>query len=145
MLISDVTSSGAAPVLEQLLQFSGARHKLIVNNIANKDTPDYRAMDVDPVSFQQELARAVEQRRQTTGGQVGELRLKDSGEISFAGGRLRFTPKTAGTGVLRHDRNNTDIESMMRDLSENAMVHRTATELLRREHDVLRVAITQRV
>lgn len=145
MLIRDVTSSGAAPVLEQLLQFAGARHKLIVNNIANKDTPDYRAMDVDPVSFQAEMARAVAKRRETTGGQVGELRLKDTSELSFAGGRLRITPKTAGAGVLQHDRNNTDIESMMRDLSENAMVHRTATELLRREHDVLRVAITQRV
>lgn len=145
MLIRDVASSGSAPVLEQMLQFAGARHRLIVNNIANKDTPDYRAMDVDPVSFQAELARAVAKRREATGGEVGELRLRDTGEISFAGGRLRLAPKTSGTGVLRHDRNNTDMESMMRDLSENAMAHRTATELLRRQHDVLRVAITQRV
>lgn len=145
MLISDVTSSGATPVLEQLLQFAGARHKLIVNNIANKDTPDYRAMDVNPVAFQAELARAVEARRNATGGEVGQLSLKDTGEISFSGGRMRLTPKTSGIGVLQHDRNNTDIESMMRDLSENAMVHRTATELLRRQNDLIRTAISQRV
>ncbi len=145
MLIGDVTSSGATPALEQLLQFAGARHKLIVNNIANKDTPDYRAMDVDPTAFQAQLARAVQARRNSTGGEVGELALKDTSEISFSGGRLRLTPKTSGSGVLQHDRNNTDIESMMRDLSENAMVHRTATELLRRQNDLLRVAIAQRV
>lgn len=145
MLIGDLASAGSTPVLEQMLQFSGARHRLLVNNIANMHTPDYRSMDVDPVSFQKELARAVEARRRTTGGESGSLRLKDTSEISFTGGRLHLTPKTAGHGVLRHDRNNTDIESMMRDLSENAMVHRTATELLRRQNDVLRVAIAQRV
>lgn len=145
MLISEVTSSGAAPVLERMLQFAGARHRLLVNNIANMHTPDYQVMDVDSVSFQAELARAVKARREQTGGTVGELAMKGTKEVSFMGGKLVLTPKSSGTGVLQHDRNNTDIESMMRDLGENLMVHRTATELMRRENDLLRVAITQRV
>ena len=145
MLIGDIGRSGSGPVLERMFQFAGARQRLLVNNIANMDTPDFRPMDVNPKDFQNALAKAVKERRANTGGERGELRLGSSREIVPGIGSLKLIPKTSGNGVLAHNRNNTDMESMMRDLGENSMVYRTVTDFMRRNTDILRTAISQRV
>ena len=38
-MIDGLTSSEGIATLERLVQFAGQRHRLIVNNIANFDTP----------------------------------------------------------------------------------------------------------
>ena len=59
-MISSVTNSEALPVLERLVQFAGARHRLIVGNIANLDTPEYRPVDASVKGFQAALGRAID-------------------------------------------------------------------------------------
>jgi flagellar basal-body rod protein FlgB len=145
-MIGDLATSGSAPALERTLQFAAARQRLLVHSIANMDTPGFRMMDADPVAFQRVLREAIEQRRAGAGaGDTGDLALKDSAEVDFSPSGLTLIPRTAGRGVLAHDRNNRDVESLMRDLGENSMVYRTTVELLRRHNDTLRTAISQRV
>ena len=40
------------PRLEQTLTFSQKRHELLAGNLANLDTPGYRAKDLDVGDFQ---------------------------------------------------------------------------------------------
>lgn len=144
-LIGDITTHGSTPVLERLVQFAGQRHRLIAHNIANMDTPDFRPLDVSTRGFQAALAKAVEERRARTGGAHGELRLESTEEVLVTGRGLSLRPRTPSGNILYHDRNNRDLERLMQNLAENTMMFRAATDLLRRENDLIRTAISQRL
>lgn len=148
LIFNDLANAGAAPVLEQVLRFAGARQRLLAHNIANIDTPDFRPVDVSPAAFREQLDRAVRKRREERGGQSGELEFEDTEEVSFArgvSGSLTLKPASPSRNVLYHDRNNRDLERLMQSVSENQLMYRTAADLLRRENDLLRSAISQRV
>lgn len=149
MLMAELTSAGAIPVLEATLQFAGARQKLIAHNIANATTPDFRVRDVEPAKFAQVLRDAVNQRRQRNGGSHGSLQVKSSREIDWrehehGGPSMKLTPRSLGEQILFHDRNDRDIERLMQDNAENVAVYRVTAELLRSRYDLLRSAIAER-
>lgn len=146
MFTSDISNSGALPVLKAAVRFSAARTPLLVNNIANASTPDYRPVDVAPASFQRALRDAVKERRSRNGGERGELEMRSSREIGVGrDGSLSLTPRQTGRNVLFHDRNDRDLERMMQDLVENAAAHRVATDLLKSRYELIRAAISERV
>ncbi|MHC5004913.1 MAG: flagellar basal body rod protein FlgB [Planctomycetota bacterium] len=76
-MIDGVTNADSIPVLEQLMRFSGARHRLIAQNVANLSTPEFRPMDLSVEDFQQQLQEAVDQRRERFGPTGGPLRTGD--------------------------------------------------------------------
>jgi flagellar basal-body rod protein FlgB len=144
MIIADVVNSGAIPALEALAQFSGQRHRVIVGQIANLDTPDYRPADVSTTGFQRALGKAIDQRRGAGAGD-GPLALRSTQEVEVGrGGRLTLRPATPTGNVLFHDRGNRDLERTMQSLAENVGVYRLATDLLRSRHESLRLAIRER-
>lgn len=145
MFIDDVLSSGAIPTLEMALRFAGQRQAIIAHNIANMDTPDFRPMDASPAQFRRVLAKAIDERRARTGGMIGELDWRPTGELTRSGnGALKVVPRTAGRGVLFHDRNNRDLERLMQANAENAAAYRVAVDMLKSRHDALRAAIAER-
>ncbi len=147
-MISDLGNSGSMPVLEQMVRFTAQRQKLIAHNIANMDTPDFRQVDASPASFQSQLRRAVVERRSGGGWSAGSvpLPLRDTKEVRFdTHGDMTLRPGSPSGNVLYHDRNNRDLEGLMQDLAENGMAFRLATDLLQRENNLLRTAISQRV
>lgn len=146
MFINELTSAGAIPVLEASMRFAAQRQKLIAHNIANFSTPDFRPLDVSVPAFQQALRQAVRARRQSTGGEHGELPLKDTSEVQFGrDGSLRLTPRTPSGNILFHDRNNRDFERTMQDLVENTAAFRVASDLLRSRYQLLNAAVAERV
>lgn len=52
------------PILEQVVQFTEARHTVLAGNIANMDTPGYKARDLSVEDFQKRLGEAIDARRQ---------------------------------------------------------------------------------
>ena len=145
-MIDGLVNSGSLPALGASLQFSGARQRIIANNIANIETPNFRPVDVDPTHFQRLLGEAIDERRERTGGMHGDLRMGESRQIEAGpDGQLVLRPRTASRNVLFHDRNNRDLERMMQDLVENAGAFRVASDLLRSRVGILRTAISQRV
>lgn len=145
-LIDHVTNSGALPSLAQTIQFAARRQGLLAHNIANISTPDFQHQDVSPEAFQSALKDAIEDRRSRTGGETGRFEFKGTRQIRLTSQGLRLEPDApSGHGVLAHDRNNRDLESMMQNLSENMGVYRVATELMRTQAGTLGVAISERV
>lgn len=132
MLLSDLSNSGALSSLTATLSMAGRRQRELVHNIANMDTPDFRPRESDIRAFQRQLREAVDRRRESPGAIEAVPDALDPN-------------RSPSRNILYHDRNNRDVETMMKDLAENALTFRLASDLIRRENDLLRVAISQRV
>ena len=146
MLLDDVLSSGALPALEATIRFAGQRNRLIGHNIANISTPNFQQKDVSPKDFQKWLSEAVEARRARNGGMHGGLKLESDRQFrATRDGSFSINPLSSVGGILAHDRNNRDLESLMQDLTENLSAYQLATDLMRSRMGTLGVAISQRV
>jgi len=134
-------------VLERTIQFASQRHRLILHNIANISTPNFRPSDVDPKAFTDALADAVHRRRATHPGlrTAQPIRPKDTAEIKYADSSMTLKPTPKGEGLLLHDGSDGDLEGLMSDLAENTLAHRGATELLRARYSLLQTAIRERI
>lgn len=144
MSLAGLTDWGATPTLEAMIRFAGERQRLIAHNIANINTPNFNQLDLSPTQFQQQLSEAVDKRRKTADSEP--LELEDTGEVTPGpGGSMSFNPSTPRGGILRHDRNNSDLERLMQDQAENLMVYRQALDLLKSRSDLMRSALAQRV
>jgi flagellar basal-body rod protein FlgB len=91
-------------VLEKMLDVAAFRQKVLASNIANADTPGYKAKDI---SFQKELDKAIEGSK----GQDHEVY-----EI------VTTMPNRDGNTV------NLDIE--MAKVAENTLIYNAATQLM---------------
>lgn len=146
VFIDQLSNAGALPSLELTMRFAAQRQQLIAHNIANVSTPDFIPLDASPREFQRVLGDAVDRRRGETGGMQGELAWDETRELTRdTRGELRIEPSTPSGNVLFQDRNNRDLEKMLQDLSENAAVFRTASELMRTQVNQLQRAIAERV
>ena len=139
-MIDGVTNSDSIPVLEQVMRFSGARHRLIAHNIANLSTPDFRPMDLSIEGFREQLREAVDARREEFGNAGGALRLGQAGD-----GDTELQAHPIGENILFHDGNDRDLERTMQDLVENFMTFRLAAQFLRSRFDLVNTAIRERL
>lgn len=144
-MIDGLTNADSIPVLERLMQFAGQRHRIIVHNIANLDTPHFRPVDVDPREFQHQLREAVEARRETSGAAGGDLKLQNSRTVEVSEDGLTLKPNASGRNILFHDRNDRDPERIMQDLVENFSAFRAAADLLRSRYELINTAIRERL
>jgi flagellar basal-body rod protein FlgB len=144
-MIQGLLTSGALPALERSIQFAAARHQQITHSIANLSTPNYRPTDLPPEDFQQALARAVEDRRQRTGGPNGELKMGDTRHMRFRDDGIEIREQHVNDNILFHDRNNRSLEHLMQNLAENAMTHNAAIEMLKSEFNLMETAIRERL
>ncbi|HXZ40855.1 MAG TPA: flagellar biosynthesis protein FlgB [Terriglobales bacterium] len=105
-------------LLEKFLDVTSQRHKLVVGNMANVDTPGYQTKDID---FQGELQRAV------------------------AAGPASFTPVVRSVqGLLqRPDGNNVSLDREGLLLAETQMQFGLGVQLLRHEFQNLLYAINE--
>lgn len=131
MFVDRLLNQGNAPLLENWLNFTSARHRLIAENVVNISTPNYRQKDLSVEKFQEMLQGWVEQRQD---GQSADGPPDISGEIE--------TPRR---GVLFHDGTNRSMEQLMTDQAKNALMHNLAIELLRKQFQTMEMALRERV
>ena len=144
-MIKGLFSYGSMPVLERMVQFTGARQQMIAHNIANLDTPYYKPVDLDPAQFQAQLRDALDRRSRKPNAMRRELDLRGNQQVRIRDGAMRFTPQQKNENILFHDHNNRDVERTMQDLVENTLAHRASIELLKSEFSLLKTAIRERV
>src|SRR3954453_6679446 len=68
MFIDRLLSGQSGPVLEKVIQFTAARHRLIVENIANVDTPGYIQKDLSAKKVEKALLEHIGLRNQRANG-----------------------------------------------------------------------------
>jgi flagellar basal-body rod protein FlgB len=144
MFISSVTDRGPVPALVKTLAFNEARLRVIAENVANYDTPGYKAKRLDAKAFQKALRRALAERGDDP---RKPLVIADTDQLSTGpDGMLRARPGDQPVeNVLFHDRTNVSIERQMADLAETNVVYEQATSLLQNKYNGLRRAIRGRV
>lgn len=91
-------------LLEHMLDVAAFRNKILTSNIANADTPGYKAKDI---SFQEEMEKAV-----------------------ASGGKSEYTIYESGTTMSERDGNTVNLDIEMAKVAENTLIYDTAAELM---------------
>jgi len=103
-------------LLSKAVEYTEIRHRLLSNNIANLDTPNYKAVDL---KFEDALKAAIE-------GKEEEPRL------------VLYT----SNGELRTDGNTVEIEEQIVKMIENSVLHSGFVNLLKMKFRMLESAIS---
>ena len=130
--IIDKLFDRTVPGLEKQLDLTLRRHEAISSNIANAETPQYRAVDVN---FERELEAAF-------GGKTGTLAKTDARHIDEQGSQPAHLTQDY-TGATKADGNNVDIDLQMGKLAYNSGQYTIATGLMRKKLSVLRRIISE--
>jgi len=140
-MLERLIGSGTTAALEQMAALTEARQKLLAENIANVDTPGYRRKRLDLSEFQEALAEALERHRQG-----GPMPLATTSQVQRdERGRMILRPAVEpAENVTFHDGSNSRIERDMTEMSKNLLLHQVAVELLRRQYQMLEMAIRGR-
>jgi flagellar basal-body rod protein FlgB len=130
--------SSTIPILEQVVNFSQARHTVLAGNIANLDTPGYRTRDLSVEDFQSRLRKAVETRHKPTGsvsiGNRTDERVPDIAKVA----------EDVET-ILYHDDSNVGVEYQVTEMVKNQMQHNLALTIMSNQMNLLETAISERV
>jgi len=130
----------ALSLAEQTVAFSQTRHKVLAGNVANRDTPGYRARDLSTEVFQQRLQEAVAARRSgpvSPGDpQRGLVEAARQPGVEPASGDLQ--------GMLYHDLSAVSMEEQMAEIAKNHGLHNLALAILRSQFSLLNAAISER-
>lgn len=121
--------------IEQLsrgLAFAGGRHEAISRNIANADTPGYRAQDLVLDDVRRAQAPSVP-------GEVAPSLLP----LGEAGRRPRLV--YTGESTPRGDGNDVNVERQLSHLAENQLFHHALVQTLTSQFTALKQAISGRV
>ena len=144
MWIERLTNSRTLHALELTAAFAEQRHRLLAENIANIDTPDYQTRQLDPKAFQAALRVALDRAR--ADGR-NRLELRDDAQVSTdPDGKLVTRPTTRpAENVLFHDGRNASLEKLMTDVQSNALDYQLASRLLSKRFEELLAAIRGRM
>ena len=126
---------GAISVLQKSLNRASMRHRVITSNIANIDTPNYKAFEV-----------VMEDVRPQKGGfsKSLELVLTESQHLNGrrqASNQVKIKASQPPPFNLRADGNTVDLDRTMGKLAENTIMYRTAALLIRRKFQGLKNVI----
>jgi len=130
------------PILSMLrtrLQWTQERQRVLAENVANADTPDYRARDLMPPKF--------EAPGQVTVASVPGVSLvrTESGHLAgFGGGGSPFRTDNNNKYEVRPSNNAVSLEDQMMKVAANQMDFQAATALYTRSLNLIKTAIGKR-
>jgi flagellar basal-body rod protein FlgB len=118
--------SNGFQTLEQALDYAALKQKVIAHNIANVDTPNFKAKEVQ---FRSEFQRALEAYR------------TDPRHFEFKGNINKFLVTTKSDLAYNHNRNNVDVDKEMSDLAANQIYYHALIERLNGKFNTLKTVI----
>lgn len=131
--IFDKTTSS----LGAALNFRQLRHGVTSSNIANAETPGYKAKVVE---FEDALSRAIDlEGASTMTTSSPEHYALGPGAISNARAGVYDNPDVNVT----NDQNTVDMEKEMASLQENSILYKAALQLINKKLGALRYAVTE--
>ena len=148
-MLSSLFQSSSLPTLEQVVNFTEARHGVLAGNIANLDTPGYKTRDLSPELFQQRLQEAIKTKNQpispTSLGDVADLSPEYVAERQDKQLAAFSKVKDSMKSILRHDGDDVSMEKQVNEMMKNQQQHNLAIGIMTAQFRLLRAAITERV
>ncbi|MBI5741665.1 MAG: flagellar basal body rod protein FlgB [Nitrospirae bacterium] len=114
--------------LERIVQAANIRQKVITSNIANADTPGYKAKDV---KFDNLLGKEM------------KLLTTDAKHIGGSGSGGASGKTSIEENLSWEDRNNVELNVEVAKMTENALLHDTAVTILSSKIRMYKMAITR--
>ncbi len=126
---------GTISSLQKTLNRGSLRHRVLTSNIANIDTPNYKAFEV-----------VMEDVRQGKDSSARPLTLIRTGPRHLNGRRqtsddVKIKQSDPSPLNLRADGNTVDLDRTMGKLAENTILYRTAAQLIKKKFQGLRNVI----
>jgi flagellar basal-body rod protein FlgB len=128
---SKITFSGTDSYLRAAMSGLAARQRAIANNVANVDTPGFKASEV---RFEDALKSAISRNGSKSSGSL------DQTSLNAAASRSTLVDATA----TRADGNNVDIDREMEMLSEANLNYSALTQVMSTRIGILRNVINGR-
>lgn len=113
------------------------RHQVITANVANAETPGFRALGY---GFEEQLKGLANANEPLAVKTSNEKHLKNP--YTRVDGRVYPDVFIKPTESIPHDGNTVDMDREMAELAQNQILYRSAVELLNRKIGLLRYAIT---
>jgi|ERR1700688_430556 len=136
MAITDI------PILSMLrtrLEWAQARQKVLAENVANADTPNFRGRDVAAPKFEEPAQVA------TTAVTTVSLTRTESNHIAGVGqSESAFRTESGGNYEVRPTGNAVNLEEEMMKVAANQMDYQAATALYTRSLNLLKIALGKR-
>ncbi len=125
--------------LERSLDLRSRKHSAIVSNVANIDTPNYKAFDV---MVEDELKKLDP----STGvGKGVRMETTRSGHMEPQRNPVRLTTTRPDDGsdsyVKRHDGNTVDLDNEMAAMAENSLMYSLSAQIVAKKFQALRNVI----
>ncbi len=150
-MFQGIFRSSTIPVLEQVVQFTQARHEVLAGNVANLGTPGYVARDLSAEDFQSRLREAIETRHQAPA-------IRSPGETTLSPGDLGAMPGPLGPerpdpvaevakdprSILFHDESDNAMELQVTEMVKNQLQHNTAMAILASQFRLLQAVVSER-
>ncbi|MCR8642198.1 flagellar basal body rod protein FlgB [Paenibacillus sp. N1-5-1-14] len=126
-------------LLERSIDASATRQKVVANNIANVDTPNFKRSEV---AFEELL----EQQLNTSGKQLTGVRTDPRHFYIGAKPLSAITPelRTDNTTAMNNNKNNVDIDYEMSLMAKNQLRYNTLVQQLNHEFQSVRTVIEGR-
>lgn len=139
-MLDDLFANTTIPVLEQVVNFSQARHNVLAGNVANMDTPGYKVRDLSVETFEARLKEAVEAKHASRKSQSpSEAAYKPSAEQAME------DVKESMKSILYHDDSNDGLDQQVAEILKNQTQHNTAIAVMQSQFSLLQAAISERV
>ena len=129
--------SDTISTLEKVLDVRSLKHNLIVSNIANADTPNYKAFDL---VIEEEIGKTLGIKKATslTTTHPGHLPGTKPHDANLKS-RVTATPPLS----IRGDGNSVDIDKAMADMAENNLMYNALAQILSKKFAGLKSAIQE--
>lgn len=127
--------SQTVSILEKALDLRSKKHNVIASNIANMDTPDYKAFDL---IIEKELQKVTGKGNSISLNKTNKAHMQS--QRSKAGGVSVVIDDTQELS-LRGDGNTVDIDKQMGNMAENTLMYKTAAQMIHKKFQGLKSAI----
>jgi flagellar basal-body rod protein FlgB len=126
---------GSIPTLQKALNVGTLRHKVLTSNIANIDTPNYKAFEV---VMEEELKKND---RAASRIELVRTRPEHLPKRSHTASTLKIKMSDPPELNLRADGNTVDLDKTMGKLAENTILFRAAAQIISKKFIGLKNAI----
>ncbi len=123
-------------VLASALNFRQMKQEIISSNIANADTPEYKAKRLN---FEEALKRAINVDQQQN------MRIDDTRHYDVGGGGFKnLQPEVINdpNGMVSEDGNTVNRDEELARLAENRVLYNAAVELLNKKLAIMKYALS---
>ena len=125
---SETLFKGTIQILEKALDLRSMKHSLMVSNIANKDTPNYKAFDL---AVEKEMEKITGNENELMPGRTHDRHIpfgissKDDSDV--------VSIRSSKSLVKSKDGNSVDIEKEMTNLAENQLLYDATAQIMRKK------------